>query len=187
MRAPCQLEPWLSWAAVWTTSIRQNTPTSTPAWSIRAVSSPRARSALAPRPATSRATASSPACRAAWWWWRPRSALRLPYHRPPGGRAGGRDVFAVPGSPLDPRARGPSELLRQGAILCEGRTSSAPTPCAPCASRRPRRLPTTAIFGRRAAGAGGRPVVADADAPRRDRPRFEHAGRPGRRRLPAGG
>ncbi|WOB77833.1 DNA-processing protein DprA [Brevundimonas nasdae] len=32
----------------------------------------------------------------------------------------GRDVFAVPGSPLDPRARGPNELLRHGAILCEG-------------------------------------------------------------------
>jgi DNA processing protein len=32
----------------------------------------------------------------------------------------GRDVFAVPGSPLDPRAKGPNELLRQGALLCEG-------------------------------------------------------------------
>ncbi|WP_332655003.1 DNA-processing protein DprA [Brevundimonas sp.] len=32
----------------------------------------------------------------------------------------GRDVFAVPGSPLDPRSRGPNELLRHGAILCEG-------------------------------------------------------------------
>ncbi|MBW8303718.1 MAG: DNA-processing protein DprA [Brevundimonas sp.] len=32
----------------------------------------------------------------------------------------GRDVFAVPGSPLDPRSRGPNELLRQGAILCVG-------------------------------------------------------------------
>ncbi len=32
----------------------------------------------------------------------------------------GRDVFAVPGSPLDPRSRGPNELLRQGATLCEG-------------------------------------------------------------------
>jgi DNA processing protein len=32
----------------------------------------------------------------------------------------GRDVFAVPGSPLDPRARGPNDLIRQGAILCEG-------------------------------------------------------------------
>ncbi|MEG2314217.1 DNA-processing protein DprA, partial [Brevundimonas sp.] len=31
-----------------------------------------------------------------------------------------RDVFAVPGSPLDPRTRGTNDLLRQGAILCEG-------------------------------------------------------------------
>jgi DNA processing protein len=31
----------------------------------------------------------------------------------------GRDVFAVPGSPLDPRARGTNALLRQGAILTE--------------------------------------------------------------------
>ncbi len=31
----------------------------------------------------------------------------------------GREVFAVPGSPLDPRARGPNELIRQGAVLVE--------------------------------------------------------------------
>jgi DNA processing protein len=31
----------------------------------------------------------------------------------------GRDVFAVPGSPLDARARGGNDLLRQGAILTE--------------------------------------------------------------------
>ena len=31
----------------------------------------------------------------------------------------GREVFAVPGSPLDPRARGTTDLLRQGAALCE--------------------------------------------------------------------
>jgi len=31
----------------------------------------------------------------------------------------GRDVFAVPGSPLDPRARGTNNLLRDGAILVE--------------------------------------------------------------------
>ncbi|MCE9648747.1 MAG: DNA-processing protein DprA [Parvibaculum sp.] len=31
----------------------------------------------------------------------------------------GRDVFAVPGSPLDPRAKGTNSLLRQGAILTE--------------------------------------------------------------------
>lgn len=32
----------------------------------------------------------------------------------------GRDVFAVPGAPRDPRARGPNHLIRQGAILTEG-------------------------------------------------------------------
>jgi DNA processing protein len=31
----------------------------------------------------------------------------------------GREVFAVPGSPLDPRARGCNDLLRQGAALTE--------------------------------------------------------------------
>jgi DNA processing protein len=31
----------------------------------------------------------------------------------------GRDVFAVPGSPVDPRARGSNGLLRQGAFLVE--------------------------------------------------------------------
>ncbi len=30
-----------------------------------------------------------------------------------------REVFAVPGSPLDPRAKGCNDLLRQGAQLCE--------------------------------------------------------------------
>ena len=32
----------------------------------------------------------------------------------------GREVFAVPGSPLDPRSRGANNLLRQGAVLTEG-------------------------------------------------------------------
>lgn len=32
----------------------------------------------------------------------------------------GREVFAVPGSPLDPRARGTNDLIRQGATLTEG-------------------------------------------------------------------
>lgn len=31
-----------------------------------------------------------------------------------------REVLAVPGSPLDPRAKGPNDLIRQGAALCEG-------------------------------------------------------------------
>ncbi|ODT87100.1 DNA-processing protein DprA [Phenylobacterium sp. SCN 70-31] len=32
----------------------------------------------------------------------------------------GREVLAVPGSPLDPRAKGCNDLIRQGAALCEG-------------------------------------------------------------------
>ncbi|OAN54688.1 DNA processing protein DprA [Paramagnetospirillum marisnigri] len=32
----------------------------------------------------------------------------------------GREVFAVPGSPLDPRAAGPNDLIRHGATLTEG-------------------------------------------------------------------
>ncbi|MBI3275379.1 MAG: DNA-protecting protein DprA, partial [Methylocystis sp.] len=32
----------------------------------------------------------------------------------------GREIFAVPGSPLDPRAEGANDLLRQGATLCTG-------------------------------------------------------------------
>lgn len=31
----------------------------------------------------------------------------------------GRDVFAVPGSPTDPRSAGPNSLIRDGAILCD--------------------------------------------------------------------
>jgi DNA processing protein len=30
----------------------------------------------------------------------------------------GREVFAVPGSPLDPRAEGTNDLLKQGATIC---------------------------------------------------------------------
>jgi len=32
----------------------------------------------------------------------------------------GREVFAVPGSPLDPRAAGTNDLIKQGAILITG-------------------------------------------------------------------
>jgi DNA processing protein len=31
----------------------------------------------------------------------------------------GREVFAVPGSPLDPRCTGTNDLIRQGAVLTE--------------------------------------------------------------------
>ncbi|MBW8816140.1 MAG: DNA-protecting protein DprA [Caulobacterales bacterium] len=32
----------------------------------------------------------------------------------------GREVLATPGSPLDPRAKGTNDLIRQGAAICEG-------------------------------------------------------------------
>ncbi|WP_338331709.1 DNA-processing protein DprA [Acetobacter sp. LMG 32666] len=38
----------------------------------------------------------------------------------------GREVFAVPGSPLDPRCRGSNDLLRKGAILTERATDILP-------------------------------------------------------------
>lgn len=38
----------------------------------------------------------------------------------------GREVFAVPGSPLDPRARGTNHLIRQGATLTESATDIVP-------------------------------------------------------------
>lgn len=31
----------------------------------------------------------------------------------------GRDVFAIPGNPMDPRSRGTNELIRQGAVLAQ--------------------------------------------------------------------
>ncbi len=63
----------------------------------------------------------------------------------------GREVFAVPGSPLDPRARGTNDLIRQGAALTEsaddvlallggdGRpaTVAAPPPAMPAMSAMP--------------------------------------------------
>jgi DNA processing protein len=60
----------------------------------------------------------------------------------------GRDVFAVPGSPLDPRCRGSNDLLRHGAILTENAedvlshlqpqlTNPAPPPPSPPVSAAP--------------------------------------------------
>ncbi len=49
----------------------------------------------------------------------------------------GREVFAVPGSPLDPRARGGNDLIRQGAILVENAADVlANLPSQPSAPRR---------------------------------------------------
>lgn len=49
----------------------------------------------------------------------------------------GREVLAVPGSPLDPRARGTNDLIRQGAWLCEGIEDIERALSAPGALREP--------------------------------------------------
>jgi DNA processing protein len=47
------------------------------------------------------------ACPTGWWSWKRHGDLEQ-----------GREVFAVPGSPLDPRAEGTNDLIRDGATLC---------------------------------------------------------------------
>jgi DNA processing protein len=55
----------------------------------------------------------------------------------------GREVMAVPGSPLDPRHRGTNQLLRDGATLVESaadvRAALGPLDAIPAPIRRPRR------------------------------------------------
>ena len=48
----------------------------------------------------------------------------------------GREVFAVPGSPLDPRSEGTNDLLREGATLCTG-VDDVEAALAPLLGRRP--------------------------------------------------
>ena len=79
----------------------------------------------------------------------------------------GREVFAVPGSPLDPRCRGCNDLLRNGATLTE--TADDVHRPARAAAAGPRRRP---MRRRRCADCG------------RARPRFAAAAPPSRRRLP---
>lgn len=69
----------------------------------------------------------------------------------------GRDVFAVPGSPLDPRCKGTNDLIRKGAMLTET-AEDVLTELAPVRghqTKRPLAPPPTA----------GSPVAADLDHP----------------------
>jgi len=61
----------------------------------------------------------------------------------------GREVFAVPGSPLDPRCRGPNDLIRKGATLTESAEDILSELAGPL---------------RRASPAGAMPQVPEADA-----------------------
>ena len=55
----------------------------------------------------------------------------------------GREVFSVPGSPLDPRSEGTNDLLREGATLCT-RVEDVESALAPLLGRRPDDLFTEA-------------------------------------------
>ena len=73
----------------------------------------------------------------------------------------GREVLAVPGSPLDPRSRGANDLIRQGAALVETAADVlANLPAHPAAA-------PSALFARPAApdGAGGFAETAPESAP----------------------
>jgi DNA processing protein len=58
----------------------------------------------------------------------------------------GREVFAVPGSPLDPRSEGTNDLLREGATLCT-RVEDVEIALAPLLGRKPDDLFTEAEVG----------------------------------------
>jgi len=71
----------------------------------------------------------------------------------------GREVLAVPGSPLDPRAKGTNDLIRQGAGLCEG----AEDVLRAIAAMTPLREPDRSPFMR------GPEEIGDSDAALRER------------------
>ena len=70
----------------------------------------------------------------------------------------GREVFAVPGSPLDPRAEGANDLLRQGAGLCTRSEDVTDT----LSAAAPRHKPAPGLFGD-AAGDEQEPLWDEAD------------------------
>ncbi len=82
----------------------------------------------------------------------------------------GREVFAVPGSPLDPRAEGTNDLLRSGATLCTRAEDILETIAPMIDSGAPR----ADLFGEDEAVAGAEPLWDESDlfdAGARDTPR----------------
>ncbi len=77
----------------------------------------------------------------------------------------GREVFAVPGSPLDPRCRGANDLLRHGAVLTESAedvlSQLGPALQGKAPPPRPPMLPLDPMPGRKPAGAAE--PIADED------------------------
>lgn len=78
-----------------------------------------------------------------------------------------RDVFAVPGSPLDPRSRGGNDLIRQGGVLTESADDVLSTLGVVFAiARRPRPDRGCTVnrgrYGRGTAGADRRGLIPDA-------------------------
>jgi DNA processing protein len=80
----------------------------------------------------------------------------------------GREVFAVPGSPLDPRCRGANDLLRRGATLTETAedvlTQLGPLVHAGPAPRPPATMPLEERWALDAPKGGAGDPTADQDA-----------------------
>jgi DNA processing protein len=74
----------------------------------------------------------------------------------------GREVFAVPGSPLDPRAEGANDLLRDGATLC---TRAEDVIDALVEQNLARTQPDTGFFEPGSIGRGYEPLWDELDLP----------------------
>lgn len=82
----------------------------------------------------------------------------------------GREVFAVPGSPLDPRAQGPNDLIREGATLCAG-VEDVVAALAPLIDSGPAQK---SLFDADDFNDAGEPLWDEFDWPEIDRPPVAH-------------
>jgi DNA processing protein len=74
----------------------------------------------------------------------------------------GRELFAVPGSPLDPRASGTNDLLRDGATLC-GEVKDVIEGLASARGKGPK--PGADLFGEQASALESEPLFDELDLP----------------------